>query len=219
VKVCGLLLEGEELKQLREFEENGYSVVKLKVGGHFKDDVARIKTIFENTKKLRLRLDFNSRCAIKEWGEFFSDLPSDRIEYIEDPVPQESLLSFSKLCPFNVAIDEDISGSTEVSNYIKVIKPMKVGWNRVEELTSDRKAFVLSSSFESNLGLCHLGHAAKVLESANSFHGLGTGRFFKENFFDIDLNNGSLCIPSSRWLREKMSSIVSCLSPITERAL
>lgn len=166
------------LADLREGE--GFSSAKLKVG-HLPfetafDLIGRLKSRFS------LRIDVNRAWETEESLAFFKQFPIDSFDYVEEPFKDPHALAEFE---HPLAIDE--SYPTDLSlDFIEhlptvkalIYKPtMQGGWLHLEPLKrwADARgiSIVLSSSFESRVGLSHIASLAQRL-SLKAPMGLGT---------------------------------------------
>jgi O-succinylbenzoate synthase len=217
VLLCGLLLDDEPPEKALDFEKSGYKSVKLKMGRDLNHDIQKLESILNLTEKIKFRLDFNGQGKMEDFEVLFKRIPLDRVEYIEDPVPKDLLPVFASKFEFPVAIDTDVNFTRD--KFLAVIKPTHVGMDFPCHLATQGRKFIVSSSFESNLGLYNLGLAVKKWNLETVVHGLDTSRFFQQNILSLYVDQGALLLPPSSWVREEMEKIVGQLRPVTERVL
>lgn len=173
----------EILAQAEQREREGYTSVKLKVGSLNFDEaffiIDRLKNVFS------LRIDVNRAWETEEALNFFSQFPLDSFDYVEEPFqnPQDLALFTHPL-----AIDESFPESLsllDLENLPKlktlVYKPtLQGGMTKCMSLHRWAKArgvtLVLSSSFESDIGLTHIASMAHRL-SLKAPIGIGTHHF------------------------------------------
>lgn len=164
----------------------GFSTVKLKLGQlPLSEAIALVQT---HVGKVALRLDCNRAWTLDQALEFTSHFhPSDFL-YLEEPVQTfEELVAFSEKTLFPVAVDESIRSDWSSLPSLKavVVKPTVVG--TIPSIPAHLQ-LVLSSAYESGLGLLHIANRA-----ANSLPiGLDTYRAFKEDLLlhPITCENG-----------------------------
>jgi len=160
--VCGFLNGNyEEIeKQIPFLIEEGYQHVKLKVSKLSLDEAHFI--IRKLLGKVKLKIDINRSWSLEKSLSFFSKYPIDTFEYIEEPVDNVQDLEFF---PYPIALDETLRENISFSFPLKVkaliIKPMLMGSlksiEQTVQLSKKLKAqVVLSSSYESGVGLFHL---------------------------------------------------------------
>jgi len=152
-----------------------FPVLKLKLG-HLSVDEA-VSHVRKHLGKVRLRLDCNRKWSLEQALSFAAHFSQDDFEYLEEPVDTfQSLLRFSELTRFPVAVDE--SFTRYPSEEIKTLRALVVKPTMIGHLPSAPFPLVLSSSFESSLGLLQIG---RLYQPASPPPGLDTFRFFEED--------------------------------------
>ncbi len=140
--------------------QEGYQHIKLKVS-QLTDDEAH-KTIEQFLGKVRLKIDVNRAWSLEKALSFFSRYSPDAFEYIEEPVDDIKDLS---AFPYPIALDETLREMVGVPALPQIkaliVKPMLTGGlESIQEIVSASKSMkarvVLSSSYESGVGLFHL---------------------------------------------------------------
>lgn len=136
----------------------GFQTTKLKMKGlSLKEAVALVKEHLGKT----LRVDCNRAWSLDEALEFASHFQASDFEYLEEPVKSvEELIAFSKKTGFPIALDESIHTDWTQIPSLKaiVVKPTLVGF--IPKVPPHLK-LILSSSYESGLGLIHIANLAK----------------------------------------------------------
>ncbi len=196
-----ILLQGthqEVMADVKKFSGQGVQVFKLKVGDrNIALDVKKvqdIRTILH--QESYLRLDANRAWSFKE-ACIFADLTGiQKIDYIEEPINDVTQLdAFSQKTRMRVGLDETLSVvrcgirapgrcSSPLAQHEGVIayilKPMILGlmpcMDWIEEARLFKRKAVISSSFESPVGLKVLANLACL---SGHIAGLGTERWFK----------------------------------------
>lgn len=205
VPVSALLMgTPQEIMQQADLrKKEGFFSAKLKVG-HLSFQEAR--QLIDALKDLFfLRVDVNRAWDIKEAMAFFSIFPYGAFDYVEEPVrrPQD-LIDFT-VQP--VAVDEsfpiDLDGSDlEKIRHLKAIvyKPTLQGTvDRTVHWAKERGiGVVLSSAFESDVGLMHIASLAHTLFQNPLPLGIGTYHYLKEYMLlqPPSFNAGFMSIPS-----------------------
>lgn len=155
--------------------KKGFSTVKLKLWPlPLADAISLVK---EHLPHFRLRLDCNRAWSLAQALEFASHFKQGDFAYLEEPVKSvEELIEFSKLTQFPIALDESIHTDWSKIPSLKaiVIKPTIVG--HIPQIPSHLD-LILSSSYESGLGLLHIANLATNRLPA----GLDTYDAFKED--------------------------------------
>ncbi len=136
----------------------GFSTVKLKLG-HLSLNEA-ISFTKEHLGRYRLRLDCNRSWSLDQALEFTRHFKKEDFVYLEEPVKTfDELISFSQKTQFPLAVDESIHCDWSKLPSLKalVVKPTVVGHIPSVPPHLD---LVLSSAYESGLGLLHIAHMA-----------------------------------------------------------
>ncbi|MFA6915818.1 MAG: o-succinylbenzoate synthase [Parachlamydiales bacterium] len=170
------------LKHAKQRKSEGYSHAKLKVSELTFNDAANIIHQLKNT--FRLRVDVNRAWKTQEAIEFFEQFPTDTFDYVEEPFQNSDDLS---LFDHPLALDESYHG-LDLDRFANlptlkalIYKPTVQGGllNCLSILSWARQFqvdLVLSSSFESTIGLDHIRSMAQRL-SLTSPVGIGTQHY------------------------------------------
>ena len=194
------LVSGDEnqiIKQVEQLIQDGYRTIKLKVGRKSVDEDIQIAHEVKKIigQKARLRFDANRNWSLTEAVRFGKALGSDNIEYIEEPLSDTDKLDiFYEQTGIPIALDESLQQIPKrVLENIKglkafIIKPSLMGgFERSMEFIRFGKAHniysVISSTFESGVGLTALANFASSLNPVNIAMGLDTFKLFKEDLF------------------------------------
>ncbi len=139
--------------------KEGFSTVKLKLGClGVSDSVALVK---KYCGEVRLRLDWNKAWSLNQAIEFTKHFKPDDFEYMEEPVQTfEELVEFSKATGFPVALDESIHADWSKIPSLKAIVVKPTVFGSIPFVPSPLK-LILSSSYESGLGLLHIANRAE----------------------------------------------------------
>ena len=176
----------EILSQATLRKKEGYLVAKLKVGNlSFKeafDAIDQLKDTF------RLRVDVNRAWKTKESLQFFSKFPLDAFDYVEEPFQDPQDLN---LFTHPLAVDESFPNNLSLKQlealptlkaliYKPTMQGGMVGCLPLLAWANKRGIeLVLSSSFESDIGLAHIASLAYRL-SLKAPIGIGTYHFLKD---------------------------------------
>ncbi len=165
----------------------GFSTVKLKLG-HLPLSEA-ISLTKQHYRHARLRLDCNRAWNLSEALEFASHFKPDDFAYMEEPLKTfEALVDFSKMTRFPIALDESIRADWSQIPTLKaiVVKPTVVG--SIPKVPPHLN-LVLSSAYESGLGLLHIANLANNTLPI----GLDTYRALEEDILlnPIDCSSGT----------------------------
>jgi O-succinylbenzoate synthase len=215
ISVNGLITGSEQqIKELAgRFRSLGYRAVKLKVAaGTAGEDAERVRVLRETLgNDIAIRLDGNRSFEYDDAVAFAGAIRNLRIEYIEEPLRDSSRLAeFAKASETGAALDESLL-SMEPDQFqpfsgLKaiILKPMLLGgFERAARLA--RKAGgcgvmpVVSSSFESGVGILSLAHFAAALISTDIPCGLDTCGRFSEDLLNHgpEIVNGRIDVGST----------------------
>lgn len=170
----------------------GFRVFKIKVGD---DDLHREITRIREFLKIVgnnvvIRFDANRQLPLGHAVEIVRSLKSASIEYFEEPFEDlASIEEFYKLTNVRVALDETVvtpqfelwRKHEAVSTY--VLKPARIGsMQRLVEIIKDAarlgRQFVISSTYESGIGLAALAQIASLKQNTSVAMGLATNAYF-----------------------------------------
>ena len=202
-------------KQINDKIEQGYSVVKLKIGANnFEDELNILKWIRTEYKneQLILRLDANGAFATNDAKEKIKQLSEYDIHSIEQPIKQGQHDEMATLCcdtAIPIALDEELIAIVSYDlkkkliekiqpQYI-ILKPTLHGGiaGSEEWINIARKnniPYWITSALESNIGLNAIAQWTSSIEDAKDItHGLGTGQLYTNNINSpLYLENGHL---------------------------
>lgn len=169
---------------------NGPSVWKIKIGrASFEQESQALETIFKRYPQSHFRLDANDLLAdslLRRWSDWAQQYQT-RIEYIESPCPDAQ--QWNQLhSNLNLAIDlrglDDLEHALHWNNLrALIVKPSLLSIKGVHKvaLWVQRQnlslPLILSSCFETQLGLHQIARMASLISDQNQFHGLGTMPF------------------------------------------
>ncbi|MCF7807569.1 MAG: o-succinylbenzoate synthase [Candidatus Marinimicrobia bacterium] len=189
--------------------EQGYSTLKIKVGriNHELEAIGVQRVRAAVGPQITLRLDANRSWDMETAVEFGKSVESANIEYIEEPlIDSEDLPIFFDACGLHFAFDETlhhiidpgISFNAYTGLKALVLKPSLVACiPRILELVSQARKqgllTVISSSFESDVGINNLAQFAAGISGDTTAVGLGT-----ESIFSKTLSTGIDPVHSGR---------------------
>lgn len=192
VPLCALMTGSKEqiLQQAKQAATDGYTFVKLKVGDlPFAEATDLVKTFKESFK---LRIDVNRAWPLEQVQEFFAQFTLGTFDYVEEPVQEsKDLASFSH--PFG--LDETLR-EQPIDNFLTlpkfkaaVIKPTLTGGLTrlrpyVRKMQNTSVRIVLSSAFESGVGIAQIAYLTKQLPIPPVPIGLDTYRYVKEDILE-----------------------------------
>jgi O-succinylbenzoate synthase len=175
VVLNGLLADADEPveQEVERLLQDGYTLIKVKVGGEVYEDAKRLKAVVKAAhSRAHVHVDANQKWNLDEANLFAKELNGCTIKYIEEPFFDISKIpEFFRNTGIPVALDETIvrrgfaySNPLEGVKFL-VLKPTLIGGIRkvlriMREAEKSGLQFVISSSFESGIGLFTLGHLA-----------------------------------------------------------
>ena len=191
----------------------GYNAFKLKVGRlSLDDDLAMVRELRSLLgDDVILRLDANRAWDMDQAVAFARGLSDTAIDYIEEPVKSFALLmqlAQEPLLSLPLAIDEsllemepeDLSGLPKMKAV--VLKPTLLGFEKTMRFARTALEVgmtpVISSSFESGVGITVLAQIASSLNLGHVPAGLDTLDWFGEDLLvnAMQIENGRLAVPT-----------------------
>jgi o-succinylbenzoate synthase len=196
IAVNGLLPRTGDIRRLaRPMAEQGYAALKLKVGREpVEQDIARVlaaREVFGDG--VALRVDANRAWDFQTAVRFGEAVTACRLEYVEEPLREpDRLAALHHATGMPLALDETLA---ELPNAVCtvpagvvafVLKPAVLGGvsrtNRLIDVAEQRGIKpVISSVFESGLGLAYLANCAAALTVIDVPVGLDTYRWLGED--------------------------------------
>lgn len=172
----------------------GYRAVKIKVGRQdLQTEAALVRRVRALAPEIAIRLDANRAWSLPEARQFGRMLEDCRIEYIEEPLRDPAGFGeFYRETSLPLALDETLDGASP-HNFLPppgtaavILKPGVIGGFerscRWAELARRRQLkVVVSSAFESGVGLAALANLAAVLNPDDVPCGLDTYRWLAED--------------------------------------
>ena len=119
----------ETVKEAQEYEERGFSVLKVKLGKDLEEDIERIVKLREKFgKKFTIRIDANQGYTSAQTIEFYNRTKSLDVELIEQPLPAKAIEETKKLpADIREVLAADESLLTPMSAYQLVMPPVATG--------------------------------------------------------------------------------------------
>lgn len=186
VPVSGLLHGKDVAEEAARLQAAGVEAVKIKVGHRGLDGDAKVvREAREALPDVRLRLDVNRQWNMRQALKFHRRV-GNSFEYVEEPLAHPGhlggLAELAKRTGWRIALDETLREEGEAAREVEaalpdavwVVKPMM----SPERLVAGRE-LVISSSFESGVGLAHLARLAA--RHGGEPAGLDTGRWLAED--------------------------------------
>jgi len=196
-----LLLEGKKEEVCSRAQAavlRGCPSFKLKVGRNgFKDDIEMIRSLDKILDdKARLRIDANRNFDFNQAIDLTKKINNRMIDYFEEPLNDFAELDdFYSKTNIPIAIDETLA-EQQLGNVLSllglkaiIIKPTLLG-GFLKAIQISQEALsrgiqpIISSTFESNVGLLALLNLAAAQGANGSPAGLDTSRFFKDNLIE-----------------------------------
>ena len=209
--LSGLLLgtPREILKQAEKLKEEGIQTVKLKVSSLSFEDAKKL--ILELKNHFLLRIDVNRAWDFEDSVRFFNHFSPEIFEYIEEPVKKsEDLLHFKY--PF--AIDESFwkMDTNNLKNrdltFLKALIVKPTMWGNLSLTSKLPVKIVLSSCYETAVGLHSIAQIARKLSLLSYPHGLDTGRYLSKDVVKepLKISHGYLHFPAYLEITEEFRS-------------
>ncbi len=204
IQINGLIWMGsrDEMRvRINEKLANGFSVLKLKIGGiDFKQEVELLRYIRSqySSEVLELRLDANGSFSTESALEKLKYLSDFEIHSIEQPIragQPEKMQELCRLSPIDIALDEELIGVHDADqcfqllNTIKpqyiILKPSLCGGLSGADLWADTAeklgiGWWATSALESNVGLFAIARWVSA-RNVKMPQGLGTGLLYHNN--------------------------------------
>jgi O-succinylbenzoate synthase len=209
--VNGLLQEEEPLEQaVNDLLMKGFQSIKVKAGGVVKKDVERVKAVMELVNnRARIHLDVNQRWSYEDSLYFASEIIPKQIEYIEEPFKDITRIpDFFQKTNIAVALDESILLSDwKMAQSLRgvkvwVLKPTLLGGIRkalaaAHDAQNNGVSLVISSSFETGIGLSSLIHLAAACGNPVRA-GIDTLKYFDRDLLKkpLVIKDGKLNVPT-----------------------
>ncbi len=201
-----------------------YPVVKVKVGrGETSDEHTALKLLMAELPEANLRLDGNRSLDPESARRLVHGLPAERIDYFEEPLSDTTELErLASDTGIRIALDEtlrepkrfDVADRTWVAAWI--VKPSLAGGFGdtlvlAKHAREDGIEFVISSCFESGLGLEALAQLAASVAGAGVPAGLGTDRWLEDDLREPRFDSSVGSIETSDWIGEPSPSVQEAL--------
>lgn len=215
IPINGLIWMGKKEEMLQQIEskmEQGYRVLKMKVGAlHFKDELEILHSIRQNydPASLEIRLDANGAWSPKEALVHIQKLSKYNIHSLEQPIKSGQLEEMARICKLSqipVALDEELIGVWDFREKKHILEAIRPAWiilkpgllggfkaseEWIELADGLDTGWWVTSALESNVGLNAIAQWTATLGSELP-QGLGTGQLYGNN------------IPSPLYLRGDM---------------
>ncbi|MSO42830.1 MAG: O-succinylbenzoate synthase [Candidatus Planktophila sp.] len=179
---------------------DGATVVKIKVGGDARADLARIACVRELCPEARIRIDVNGLWSVDQ-AEAFLDQVGE-IEYVEQPcLTIDELRELKKRSGVKIAGDEiirkaknpfaiDLSDAIDI--LILKVAPLGGITRAIEIAHHHQLPVAVSSALESAVGISYGLKLAAALPQLDFACGLGTGALLAVDVAELPIINGAI---------------------------
>ena len=209
IMINGLLQEEEPLEQaVSDLLKKGFQSIKVKAIGAVKKDVERVGAVLKLlNNRARIHLDVNQRWSYDDALYFASVIDPKQIEYLEEPFQDiERASEFFRKTGIALALDESLLGekAATIREGVKawVVKPtLRGGIRKALAMAGEAKKsgiqMVVSSSFESGIGLCSLIHLTAAI-NGNCRAGIDTSKYFEKDLLKEPflIQEGKMAVPN-----------------------
>lgn len=194
----------------RDCRQNGYRAVKLKVGGgSVERDIERVRELHSQLGgSVAVRLDANRAWSFDEAMRFANAIADCYPEYIEEPLAEPvQLRELATRTGLPVALDETLLDMTPSQlrehDYARavILKPTLLGGFELAAGFAGVAVemgikVVVSSSFESSVGIAALANFAAAYSAPNTAAGLDTLNWFENDLLiePVEPSHGRLQI-------------------------
>ena len=190
------LLDGtveEVARQAKKFKDDGFMDMKLKVRGSVDESAEKVRTVNEVLRgEVLLHLDANQAWELEDAVRFGREIECSTVAYIEEPLKHVyQTPEFYQETMIPVALDESLL-KLSVEEFksldgvdVLVLKPTALGglektWQLMRQARTLGLAAVISSSFESGLGILTLANLASCTVRDQAA-GLDTLKWFEQD--------------------------------------
>lgn len=210
VVLNGLVPESNDSLELQiaRLLQDGYKLIKIKVGGNVFEDANRLKAVMRMVNsRAQVHVDANQNWSFEEANLFAKEVDGCNIKYIEEPFSDISRIpEFFRNTGIPVALDETLF--LRGFDYLKplegvrffVLKPMLLGGVRkvlriAHEARKNGIQMIISSSFESGIGLITLGSLAAAA-GPDVCSGIDTLKWFEKDLLKnpLPIKRGELTV-------------------------
>ena len=213
IKLNGLIYDqaetlDEKTAQARQMIGAGFQSIKLKVGSDLKKEIKTVQAFSEAIDGRALfYVDANQTWTLNQAVEFGNEVGLAALAYIEEPFKNiYDIPEFFAQTTIPIALDESLLKYPfeEIKSidgvYTLILKPTLLGgieraWKLMHEAKRLALSSVVSSTFESDIGILGLAHLAGST-SRDYPAGLDTLKYFEQNLLKekIPVNHGKMDI-------------------------
>lgn len=145
----------EKLARLaREAVEDGFSMIKLKVGGNVDDDIRRMRIARETVgPDIRIGTDANQRWGVAESIEWMSRLAEFDVAWIEEPTSPDDILAHAAIArgvaPIPVATGEHMANRVMFKQFLQAdaLQVLQIDATRVGGVNENIVILLLAAKF------------------------------------------------------------------------
>lgn len=104
------------IEQVEQYARNGYSLVKLRLGGHHKDRLDLRDIVSALPEGMGFAVDFNEKCTLSQARRITADVLDLGGVFVEEPLPASDLNGYRTLAaalPGTIATGEHLQGLAE----------------------------------------------------------------------------------------------------------
>ncbi len=200
VKTNAIAVSPDVQKAIQAIKQSGSNTLKIKLNGEkIDEEINSLKSIQEEVKNIKFRIDFNGDLTIDEGVEFSNKLTDLPVEYLEQPcktLEENKILKHQINIP--IAIDENfrlhkdpldkkfIEEILEIADYL-IVKVIPLGGisrflKLRETISPSFNRIVISGSMDTSVGLYLSALAQSLVENqTNLLAGVGTGLLLKND--------------------------------------
>ena len=220
---CCRLLSRQNLENPKAMATlHGYQAVKIKVGRQELDeDLEFVYSVCSENPDIDVRIDANRAWTLQTAKAFLDATRHLALDYIEEPLKDKTdLAAFARASHVPLALDETLR-EPEAERYCKladvyILKPTLSGGmtgtiERIKQAQADRIRCIISSSYESGIGMLGLIELARIIP--REVHGLDTYNLFER---DVLIDPLSLNRPRLQFDRRPIKKTDLDLSILSE---
>lgn len=214
--LVGMELPESAAQRATALVDAGFRCLKLKGGGEPQDELAtRVRAVRAAVgPSVRLRLDVNGAwTSVAEATEAIRALAAFDLEYVEQPLlptaGPEAMAMVRRAVPVPIAADESVTDPGAASALldagaadILVVKLSRLGGfhgaRRIAERAAEvGVAIIVSTLFESGVGIAAALHLAAALDGEERAHGLATADLLAADLLaePLGIRNGQMALP------------------------
>ena len=205
----------EAARAARALADAGFMCIKVKAGAESAvvtvERVAAIRTAVGGT--VGIRLDLNGALDHAAAVRLLGDLEPYGLDYVEDPLEAQAgphaLAALRAAVAVEIAVDEGVTGEAAAERFLQanavdvlVLKPARVGGLEaaaaiISKATAAGAAVVLSTLFETGVGLAGALHLAATVPRVEVAHGLATAHLLASDLLiePLPVVGGRMAVP------------------------